>query len=166
MTRHPTELELARAAAGDRCEDLVEHLRWCPRCRTTVADYGWLQGEMARTLAAEAERAPVSEPDWVGLRARLQSPRPMGAVGRRAAALSLAAVVGLVLIVPIVMVGGNRARTMAPRLEDVLAPRAPVAVMGDGRVETPACRPPGGLRHTQRVSLPFVPPPTPPEPQV
>ena len=166
MTRHPTELELARAAGGHRCEDLVEHLRWCRRCRSTLADYEWLQDETERTLTAEADGAPVPDSDWVGLRARLQSPGPLPAVGQRAVAVSLAAMVGLIVMVPVVVAGESRARRMAPRLEDVLTPRTPVAVLGDGRRGTPASRPSGGPRHAQRVSLPFVPPPTPPEPQV
>jgi hypothetical protein len=166
MREHLTELELARAAAGDGSENLIDHLRWCGQCRTAVAEYGWLQEEIERTLEAEAAGAPVPEADWMGARERLQSTRPVSAVGRRAAAVSLAAAVCLVVAVPLAVAGGNRAWAMAPRTEEVSTAPSPAAVVENGRVGTPTS-PAGRMAgRAERVSLPFVPPPTPPEPQV
>ena len=166
MREHLTELELARAAAGDGSEDLIDHLRWCGQCRTAIAEYGWLQEEIERALEVEADGAPVPEPDWMGVRERLQSPKPVSVIGRRAAAVSLAAAVCLVVAVPLAVAGGNRAWAMAPKLDDVSTAPSPVAVGDNGQVGTPTS-PAGRMAgRAERVSLPFVPAPTPPEPQV
>lgn len=166
MREHPTELELARWAEDGRPEELMEHLRWCRRCRNDVSEYRWLQEEIDRALKAEAGGAPVPEPDWRCVWKQIdEGPGAVSPAGRRAAAVSLAAMVCLMLAVPLVVVGGNRAWAMAPRLEDVSTAPTPVPAGADGRAGTPTSRADGGERQVRRESLPFVPPPTPPEQQ-
>ena len=61
---HPKEIELARFEDGEASTGVAEHLRWCARCRSVVADYRWLQGEVTATLALAADSVPVPRPKW------------------------------------------------------------------------------------------------------
>ena len=64
---HPDEIELARLAeidSGAADAEMLEHLRWCARCRTLVADYRWLQDEMVGALGATADAVRVPRPRW------------------------------------------------------------------------------------------------------
>ena len=86
--RHPREIELARLSDGEAVSaEMAEHLRWCARCRSAVADYDWLQGEIAVTLAAAAE-IPAPRPQWWAVRERVFASQRRQITGWRISALS------------------------------------------------------------------------------
>ena len=62
---HPKEIDLAWLSESDGAEgEMAEHLRWCGRCRSAVADHRWLQDEVSSVLAVAAEVVPVPRPRW------------------------------------------------------------------------------------------------------
>ena len=166
MMGHLTDLELAQEAEERTSDYVREHLRWCSACRRAAAEYGWLEDELGRALKAEAGRARLPGPAWEAVHRRIRTPRHHVPPGRRAAALSLALMVSVMVLAPLVMVGGNWAWATAARLEDLTTAPAPAAVTVDEGEGTPPSSATAAGRHLQRVSLPFEPAPTPPEPQV
>ena len=98
---HPKEIELARLEDGEASTGVTEHLRWCARCRSVVADYRWLQGEVTATLALAADLVPVPRPKWWVVCEDLSLGERRRAGRRRASALaSLALVFSLILSAP------------------------------------------------------------------
>lgn len=167
---HPDELELARASELEAGGDLADHLRWCSRCRAVAADYEWLDEEIAGAFDAGLEEADVPRAGWESVDERLR-PRQRSAVGGQFAALVGAVVVTcMMLVAPSVLVreahGGGR---VAGEMATV---RLPVSAVVDdhtsGTGAGPALTMTPALSSSSRrgaVSLPFVPPPEPPEPE-
>jgi len=94
---HPGQFELAclgEPGAGERDADIVEHLRWCARCRSAVADYRWLEGEIEAALSAAAAAAPLPRPKWWDVRGRV-----FAGQARRGAARRAPAVVSVALLI-------------------------------------------------------------------
>jgi hypothetical protein len=105
---HPDEIVLARLAeTGDGAADAetLEHLRWCARCRTLVADYRWLQDEMVDTLEAAADAVHVPWPRWQAVREGLiMGRRKQNAAGRVSAIASAVLAVCLMFFQPLIRV--------------------------------------------------------------
>jgi len=160
---HPKEIELARFEDGEASTGVAEHLRWCARCRSVVADYRWLQGEVAATLALAADSVPVPRPKWWAVCESLSLGERRRAGRRRASALaSLALVFSLILSAP-----GFLGAAVVASVDEVMAP-APVTLsrvgatstvdtgMGvDGPMVTPT---PAVLRGDGAPSAPAIPP--------
>ena len=100
---HPDEIDLARLAElHDGEADMSEHLRWCARCRSLVADYRWLQGEVAGTLGAVADAVRVPGSGWWAVREVLiAEQRRQGAVSRISAVASAVVAVCLMFCSPL-----------------------------------------------------------------
>jgi len=84
---HPREIDLARFGDGEVSAGIAEHLRWCAHCRSVVADYRWLQGELAATLALAANTVPVPSPKWLAVQGYLFADQRRQTAGWRASAL-------------------------------------------------------------------------------
>jgi hypothetical protein len=160
--KHPQELELAGAS-----EKLVDHLRWCSRCRGVAADYEWLKEEIPAAFDAGLEAVAVPAPTWESVRDRLR-PRQRCAAGRQLVAIAATAVMAcLMLVAPSVVVRNAHPRgVLTP---DAMAVRVP---MGDDQRTRAGTRPslgrtpsPSVSSGDRSVSLPFVPPPEPPDPE-
>ena len=163
---HPDELELAQASAARRDGELMDHLRWCAPCRAVAADYDWLDREIPAALDAGLQQVPLPQPNWDGLSARL------GLHRQRAVRGQLLAVAGAVMIACLMLVAPSllspdlpAAGMLAP---DVAVLRMPTAYEP---AAAPSARPsstvPAVAPHAsdhRSVSLPFVPPPEPPQP--
>jgi hypothetical protein len=65
---HLAEADDGAADAGAANAEMLEHLRWCARCRTRVADYRWLQDEIVGALGATADAVQVPHPRWWAVR--------------------------------------------------------------------------------------------------
>lgn len=159
---HPRELDLARLSDGQEGGDLAVHLRWCSSCRRILADYDWLQGELRATLDAKAAAAPIPEPDWSEVRGRISSPERQASGRCPLVAAGAALIACVMLVAPAVLGRGVQAQT----------PGAGTLVEAPAPVMAPRLEPDGGtsssltmtpVDHEPRASLPFVPPPTPPE---
>ena len=91
---HPNELELARwSELGDREStdgdaELAQHLRWCARCRSVVADHRWLQAEVAAALAGAADAATVPRPKWWAVQESLLTRQRRQVVGWQGSAVA------------------------------------------------------------------------------
>jgi predicted anti-sigma-YlaC factor YlaD len=179
--RHPAELDLAWLSDAENRDALAEHMKWCSSCRRVLADYDWLQGELAEALDAQAEVAPVAAPDWDEVRRRLKGSRERLPERRLLVAASVALIACVMLVAPAVLGREVQAQTVLAGELQI----APQPVIGsDTGVDTdvggssPAMTPgdtmmPAGkaafkdtvvLEHREgTVSLPFAPPPTPPE---
>lgn len=98
---HPQETELACLDEGWGGADVAEHLRWCARCRSAVADYGWLADELEATLAAAAAAVEPPRPRWWAVQGRVSAARRWRTAMRRASACtSLLLALWLMLYVP------------------------------------------------------------------
>jgi hypothetical protein len=96
---HPCETELACASDKESGAELVEHLRWCARCRNLTADYRWLENNLAVTLATAARAASMPRPAWWTVHERLSAGQQRLAAGRR-----LSVVVSVTLVVCVMLV--------------------------------------------------------------
>jgi hypothetical protein len=123
---HPDESALARlteadddaATAGAANAEMLEHLRWCARCRTHVADYRWLQDELVGALGAAADAVHVPYPRWWGVREGLiAKTRQQSAAGRVSALASAVLAVCLMFFRPLILV---------PSLLETTQPASPV----------------------------------------
>lgn len=136
---HLGEIELAQLSdkAGREAvgAEIVEHLRWCARCRSAVADYGWLQREISATLTAAADGVFVPRPQWWAVQERVFAGRR-----RQITAWRVSSIAGVALAVCLMVAGatiaaspapstGAVAQTLSPEL--VVAP-APVTVIASG----------------------------------
>ena len=131
---HPKEIELACFEDGEASTGVAEHLRWCARCRSVVADYRWLQGEVTATLALAADSVPVPRPKWWAVCESLSLGERRRAGRRRASALaSLALVFSLILSAPGFL--GAAVVAQAVPADVVLAP-APVTLSRVGATST------------------------------
>ena len=131
---HPKEIELARFGDGEASTGVTEHLRWCARCRSVVADYRWLQGEVTATLALAADSVPVPRPKWWAVCESLSLGERRRAGRRRASALaSLALVFSLILSAPGFL--GAAVVAQAVSVDVVMAP-APITLSRVGATST------------------------------
>jgi hypothetical protein len=178
---HPGEAELARWGDGEARTDIVAHVRWCARCRSAVADYRWLTGEIGATLTAAADAVKVPRPQWWAVQERLLAGQQRRVAGWRSSALaSVVLAVSLMLslspILPPAL--GTAVAVRTPRPEAVLVPAplvpAPLvpalvtaAVPGTQQVAWGATPTPilSGGEATPAPTPAFVLPPTPPEPE-
>jgi hypothetical protein len=85
---HPREIELARFSDEETGAEVADHLRWCARCRSDVADYRWLQGEVTATLSAAADGVPVPRSRWWAVREALSVSERRQVAGGRVSALA------------------------------------------------------------------------------
>jgi hypothetical protein len=168
---HPDEVELAEAAEAGASRELGDHLRWCSSCRTAAADYEWLGGEIAEALEAGVQDVAVPKPRWRDLEERL---RPDG---RSTGDQPLLALAGAVALTCIALVAPSLLSHETQR-GDFVSPGPvtvgrPLTTSGDdvrltgasvdsALTVTPA---PSATSREGTVSLPFVPPPEPPEPE-
>lgn len=154
--RHPREIELARL--GDReavSTEMAEHLRWCTHCRSVVADYDWLQGEIAATLEAAAE-VPAPRPQWWAVRERVFAGQQRQITGWRISALS-SVVLAVCLMFSAFPVQSSTVAALTSLPEPIVAP-APVTVA------VTLMATPTPTTETVPPSTPaFMLPPTPPQ---
>jgi anti-sigma factor RsiW len=161
---HLRENELAHLGGGEAEADAAEHLRWCTRCRSTVADYRWLQQQLASALAA-VDALPVPRPQWWAIQERLSAIRRQQVAGRRISTAGVAATVCLMLLFSSLL--GTTVVAQAVFPEAVVTP-APVTAIVSGEPSAPAATPaPAILDEGSGLSLTpaFVPLPTPPQPE-
>jgi hypothetical protein len=99
-TRHPQEIDLARYVDSHEPKRMMaHHLGWCGSCRSSVADYRWLEGELPSALRAVADAAPEMQPNWPGVQKALGVSLRRSVLRRR---LSGALGVGLVMCLVLV----------------------------------------------------------------
>ena len=125
---HPRETELAGFSDQSDSEDadgrLAEHVRWCARCRSAVAEYRWLEGEVEATLTAAADAIAVSRPEWRTVRERLFTLQRRRVVGGRVSAVAgVALAFCLMLTISPVLGPAAAGRTLSP---DAFFARAPL----------------------------------------
>jgi anti-sigma factor RsiW len=162
--KHLGEMELERAGEGEGGEGVEEHLHGCARCRSTVADYRWLGGEIGAALAEAAEAVRVPRPKWGAVRGRMVAMRRRQVVGWRAsAAASAALLIGLMLSASPVLGTAAAAWTLPPQ---AMGARAPVTAVASGTSVSSAVTP-TPVASLGEVTPPPTPalvlPPTPPE---
>ena len=161
---HLREMELARLSDEEAAGDIAAHLRWCARCRSVVADYRWLQGEIETALAAAAEAAPVPGSKWWAVQARLFAGRRRQIAGWRASAFaSVVLAVSLMLSAPSFLAPAVVALGEQPGAATVPAPVTALAAGESVATPTPAisCADEALPSPTPAVVLP----PTPPQPE-
>jgi len=134
--RHLREEELARLSNGEiPGSDIVEHLRWCTRCRSAAAEYDWLQEEIASTLGVVAEAVSIPRPQWREVSGRLL-------VGHRRAVVrhQLSGAVGIVAVCLMVIgssvMGASAAAQSAQAPEIVTAPPPIVVAISENPLPT------------------------------
>lgn len=156
---HPREVELARAGGDGVAKDVIEHAHRCARCRSTVADYRWLESRVEAVLKAVAGTVPVPHSGWQAVRGRISVDQQRLVTSRR---LSVAA---SVVLAACVMLAAAPIPDMAVGTMQTLLPRA--ALVPSQRFSercsaamTPTPASPGGVDLTP----PLWPPPTQPEP--
>jgi hypothetical protein len=165
---HPQELELARTSEAGTSGGLADHLRWCSRCRGVAADYEWLEGEITYALDAALKDVPVPQPEWEGVNERLELD-PRRVVGRQILAAAATAMMAYLMLVAPSFVGGGLRAEGVPS-PDIGPVRVPVSAdghrVGTGTELSLTTTPDMSVLSGERtVSLPFVPPPEPPDPE-
>lgn len=134
---HPDEIKLARLAETDNGAadaEMLEHLRWCARCRTLVADYRWLQDEMAGALGFAADAVRVPRPRWWTVHNELiTGQRKQNTVGRVSAIASAVLAVCLMFFGPLIpvpsLLGSVGVSQISQRASSVLIVSYPEAVI-------------------------------------
>jgi hypothetical protein len=167
---HPTEIELAEASDAAAGEELADHLRWCSQCRGVAADYEWLDEGIAAAMDAGLEDVAVPKPAWERVHGSFEARQRVVGGGQVLAVAGAVAMTCLMLGTSSVLGGGMRGRgTVAPGLATAALPiAAPAQDRLTGESEGPALTmtPGRSARSADTVvSLPFVPPPEPPEPE-
>ena len=128
---HPQETELAFLAEEKGDGDVADHLRWCARCRSVVADYRWLGGEIEATLSAAAAAVPVPRPRWLAVQEHLVARQRRQAVGWRVSAVaSVVLAFCLMLAVSPILGTAAAARTLPPQALVAPAPWTAVGTAG------------------------------------
>ena len=130
---HPEEMELACWADGNEAASgqMGAHMRRCAQCRSAVADYRWLQGELGTTLAAVAGAVPLPRPKWWAVQGRLLASRRQAARWRVSAVSGLVLAVCLMLALSPVWGSAAAAQTLLPQ---VRVARVPVTAPASGCV--------------------------------
>jgi hypothetical protein len=176
---HPEETQLARWSDGEARADVAAHVRWCARCRSGVADYRWLAGEIGATLTGAADAVDVPRPRWWALQGRLIADQRRRVAGWRASAVaSVVLAVCLMLSLSPVLLSTAVAARMVP-LEAMVVP-APLTAMTamtastadmasvSGTHAAPGATPTPLVSRAEATPAPtpdFALPPTPPEPE-
>ena len=164
---HPGEAELARFGEGDNDAAQEEHLRWCARCRSVVADYRWLGEEIGASLQAAADGVPVPRPRWWDVQERLlASERQRARRLRVPAVASVVLAFSLMLALSPVVGTAVAARTLPPRA--AIAPSPFITDLASSPA-TSLATPTPFVSRDEVTPLPtpaFVLPPTPPEPGI
>jgi anti-sigma factor RsiW len=165
---HPPEIELARFSELKDREELERHLQRCSRCRRVLADYGWVEGEIAALLESEADGVPVPDPNWRGVREQLGRAEGRARVGELTVVAGAALAVCLMFGAPSAL--GRKAQAQGVPASGVVTAPAPVSVEDpvtstSPRSEEGRISGSGQSREGARTSLPFVPIPTPPTSQ-
>jgi hypothetical protein len=112
---HPTDGELARLSGERTGGRVLGHVRSCARCRRVVADYDWLQGELAETLTSVVDEVPVPRSAWWELQDKLlDSKRSQSARIHISAVVSAGMIVCLLLYVPGFMRPSAAAQALQP----------------------------------------------------
>lgn len=169
---HLPETELARAGSGETDTCLVEHLRWCARCRSAAAEYSWLGERIEDALTATAVAVDVPRPRWRAVKRRMAAGQNRRIAGWRVSAtagiaFAICAVLSLSSIVGVTVA----AQTSSP--EAVMTPASATAVLFTMRVlsdtRTPSIATPTPIASREGVELSSILtlpplPPTPPEP--
>jgi hypothetical protein len=141
--RHPREVELARFGAGEPGADVAEHLRWCARCRSVVADYRWLQEEVEATLVEVAGAVDVPRSKWWAVQAQVCGDRFNGVLnGRASAVVSVVAACCMMLCVSPALRPSVAAHTAPPA--PVTAPLPVAALVSDVSNASGEANRPGG----------------------
>jgi hypothetical protein len=174
---HPEQTELARWSDGEARADIATHVRWCAACRSAVADYRWLAGEIETTLTAAADTVKVPRPRWWALQGRLIAEQRRRVAGRQVSAVAsvLLAVCLMLSLSPVLLRTAVAAR-MVP-LDAMVVP-APVTAMTastanvasvSGIHAAPGTTPTPILARAEATPVPtpdFALPPTPPEREI
>ncbi|MDY6878128.1 MAG: hypothetical protein SWK90_18250 [Chloroflexota bacterium] len=171
---HPGEIELARFEEGEASADVAEHLHWCARCRSGVADYRWLQGEVAATLALAADRVPLPRPRWWAVCESLATGQRRRVVRQRASVLASLALAFLLILSAPGLLGTTIVAQAVPA--DVQVAPVPVALsrvgatstvdVGAGPLATPTPAILWGDGASPAPAVPLLPPPTRPTPSL
>ena len=113
---HLQEAELARIGDGELSAEVMEHLRWCTRCGSALADYRWLQTEIAAALTVRADKIPAPQPRWHDVQKRLCAyQRRLIEMCRVAAASSVGVAICLMLVVSPFPVVATAAQLLPPQ---------------------------------------------------
>lgn len=161
-TKHLEESYLAHLSDGAAPGEAAGHLKWCVPCQCTLADFVWLQREIAAALEAEAMEAPMASPDWEGVRRRLGEAPHERPYRRVMVAMAVGLTVCAMLIAPFSARGHGQAPMMALDTPAIALAPAEAAGVATGVGPDMAFSNKQVVR-TRRALLPFVPPPTPPE---
>ena len=166
---HPREIELARFSDEETGAEVADHLRWCACCRSDVADYRWLQGEVVATLSAAADGVPVPRSRWWAVREALSASERRQVTGGRVSALAsvVLAICLMLALSPLLSPAALVGASLPPgdTIGAVTPPpvQAVVSVGPGSPVATPT--PVAFCEAVTPVLTPaFMLPPTPPEP--
>lgn len=163
MQVHPLEIDLAFLSDGEMDGNVAAHLRWCARCRSVAADYGWLQGEIESALAAAADAADAPRPRWWAVQAGVRAGRRRQIVGGRLSSFaSVVMAACLMLFAPGFLSPAGATWMNQPGLTAL--PRPITVTISDERV-LPAATSTPAVFCKEATPLPtpaFVPPPAPP----
>ncbi len=132
---HLVETELARVSDGKRHADAAEHLRRCAQCRSAVAEYTWVQGQVATALAAAADTVTVPRSGWRAVRRRLAAERQRQIAGWRASAVTSAVLAVCLVLAASPVLGVAVAQASLPARATLPSPATDV-VSGDRAVST------------------------------
>lgn len=162
---HLDRLDLARLSDTDGEEGTAEHLRWCGRCRSVVADHRWLQGEIEDVLSAVALATPVPHPRWLEVQRRVATWRQWLSAGWRASAFAgVALTAGLVLTMSTLIAPVGSAQAAALDAAATPAPAmAGAPAIADDSAATTTPDVPGEATTFVGPTPSLVLPPTPPE---
>jgi hypothetical protein len=121
---HLSDTELAQLGAMESTGSIGNHLRWCARCRSVLADYRWLHRELAATLTAAADTVVVPRPTWQVVRSRLLVDQRQRVAGWRASVLASAVLaVCFMLLAPILVSPAGMAQ--GPQLQAAVVVAVP-----------------------------------------
>jgi hypothetical protein len=162
---HPKETDLARLADLNGEAGEGEHLDWCSQCRSRVADYRWLQGEIASALSAVAAAVPVPRPAWWAVEERLLAAQRRANTGRRATAVATVVLTAGLLLSVSLLASTPAAGEMAA-YRATMTPVPAMAVVPEEYSPTGLTRTPGTDTETPSATPVFVQAPTPSESEV
>ncbi|MGD9029724.1 MAG: hypothetical protein PVG25_07900 [Anaerolineae bacterium] len=95
---HLTDVELAQLSDEGNRDEVGHHTDLCPRCQSRVADYKWLQAELAATFRTVVNRDSPPPAAWGVVRKGVRHSRHRQTVRLRASALVSAAMVVCLLL--------------------------------------------------------------------
>jgi hypothetical protein len=167
---HPRDSELAGLSGESFDDGILEHVRCCARCRSVVADYDWLQEELAGTLTRVVSDVAVPRSAWWELQDRLlESSRRQSVRIQLSAVVGAAMVVCLLLCVPGFIRPAAAAQALQPEASLRPTPMVvaePAGVCGRSLPATTSAvvTVPRPASHSQSSPAPaLVPLPTPPD---